>query len=51
MPFCSHTSIFDLRLEDRQNNERESNCEDRSFLENVFETCMLPRDANELEVS
>ena len=48
---CDHTSIFDLRLEDRQVKERESNCEDKSFLVNVFETCTLPRDANELEVS
>ena len=51
---CGHTSKFDLRLEDRQIKERESDvrstCEDRSFLLNVFETCTLPRDANELEV-
>ena len=49
-----HTSIYDLRLEDRQIKERESDvrstCEDGSFLVNVFETCTLPRDANELEV-
>ena len=48
---CGHTSILDLRLEDLQIKERESNCEDRSFLVNVFETCTLPRDANEPEVS
>ena len=51
---CGRTSIYDLRLEDRQIKERESDvrctCEDRSFLLNVFETCTLPRDANELEV-
>ena len=49
-----HTSMFDLRLEDRQIKERESEvrctCEDRSLLLNVFETCTLPRDANELQV-
>ena len=51
---CGHTSKFDLRLEDRLIKERESQvrymCGDRSFLLNVFETCTLPRDANELEV-
>ena len=51
---CGHTSKFDLRLEDRQIKKRESEvrcmCEDRSFLLDVFETCTLPRDANELEV-
>ena len=51
---CGHTSKFDLRLEDRQIKDTESDircmCEDRSFLLNVFETCTLPRDANELEV-
>ena len=50
---CGYTSKFDLRLEDRQIKERESDvrstCEDRSFLLNVFETCTLPRAANELE--
>ena len=50
---CGHTSIFDLRLEDRQIKERESEvrcmCEDRSFVLDVFETCTLPRDANELK--
>ena len=48
---CGHTSIFDLRLEDRQIKERESSCEDRRFLVNVFDTCTLPRYANALEVS
>ena len=51
---CGHTSKFDLRLEDRQIKDTESDvrcmCEDRSFLLNVFETCTLPRAANELEV-
>ena len=51
---CGRTSIYDLRLEDRQIKERESDvrctCEDRSLLLNVFETCTLPRDANELQV-
>ena len=47
---CGHTSIFDLRSEYRQNKERESSCEDRSFFVNVFETCTRPKYANELEV-
>ena len=49
-----HTSIFDLRSEDRQMKERESDVratsEDRGFLVNVFETCTLPRDAKDLEM-
>ena len=51
---CGHTSIYDLRLFDRQIKERESNVrlsrEDNSFLVNVFETCTLPREATQLEV-
>ena len=52
---CGHTSIYDLRLPDRQIKEHESNvrinmCEDKTFLVNVFEVCTLPREATELEV-
>ena len=50
-----HTSIYDLRLADRQLKEQESDvrtkvCEDKHFLVNVFEACTLPREATELEV-
>ena len=52
---CGHTSIYDLRLPDRQIKEHESDvrinmCEYKSFLVNVFETCTKPREATELEV-
>ena len=52
---CGYTSIYDLRLTDRQIKERESDVRnnisaDQKFLVNVFETCSLPREASELEV-
>ena len=52
---CGHTSIYDLRLPERQIKEHESDvrdnmCEDKTFLVNVFEVCTLPREATELEV-
>ena len=48
------TSIYDLRLQDRQIKKRETefrnSCEDQSFLVDVFDTCTLPREANKLEI-